>query len=85
MKNIIEANEKRIDAFKEKIEEISLKVKGKFNEETALLEQKNSELKEKLKECKGDGQSKWKEFKTNITHDMDGIGKTMKALFKDTH
>ena len=82
MKNIVEAQEKKIDAFKEKIEEAGSEVKAKFNEEVAILEQKNSELKKKLKEYKGEGQSKWKEFKTNFTHDMDGIKKTMKDLVK---
>jgi hypothetical protein len=36
-----------------------------------------------LEEYKDEGQSKWEEFKTNFKHDMDGIGKTMKDLFKD--
>ena len=83
MKNTIEANEKRIDAFKEKMEEAGLKVKAKFSEEVAVLEQKNRDLKKKLEEYKDQGQSKWEEFKTNFKHDMDGIGKTMKDLFKD--
>ena len=85
MKNIIESNEKRIDAFKEKMEEAGLKVKAKFSEEAAMLEQKNRNLKKKLEEYKNEGQSKWKEFKTNFKHDADGIGKTMKDLFKDNH
>jgi hypothetical protein len=49
------------------------------------LEQKNRDLKKKLEEYKDEGQSKWEEFKTNFKHDMDGIGKTMKDLFKDNH
>jgi predicted RNase H-like nuclease (RuvC/YqgF family) len=83
VKNIIEDNEKRINAFKEKMGKAGLKVKAKFNEEVAVLEQKNRDLKKKLEDYKDEGQSKWKEFKTNLNHDMDGIGKTMKDLFKD--
>jgi hypothetical protein len=85
MKNIIEANEKRIDAFKEKMEEAGLKVKANYNNEMAVLEKKNRNLKKKLEEYKDEGQRKWKKFKTNFKHDMDGIGKTMKDLFKDNH
>ncbi len=85
MKNTIEANEKRIDAFKDKMEEAGLKVKAKFGDEVAVLEQKNRDLKKKLEEYKDEGQSKWKEFKTNFKHDMDGIRKTMKDLFKGKH
>jgi low affinity Fe/Cu permease len=82
MKNTLDANEKRIDAFKEKMEEAGLKVKAKYSEEVAMLEQKNRDLKKKLEEYKDEGQSKWEEFKTNFKHTKDGIGKTMKSLFK---
>ena len=80
----IEANEMRIDAFKEKMEKAGPKVKAKYSKEVAVLEQKNRDLKKKLEEYKDEGQSKWEEFKTNFKHEMDGIGKTMKDLFKDT-
>jgi hypothetical protein len=85
MKNMIEANEKRIDAFKENMEEAGLKVKANYNNEMAVLEKKNRNLKKKLEEYKDEGQRKWKKFKTNFKHDKDGIGKTMKDLFKDNH
>jgi hypothetical protein len=83
MKNVFEASEKRIDAFKENMEEAGLKVKANYNNEMAVLEKKNRKLKKKLEEYKDEGQRKWKEFKMNFKHDMDGIGKTMKNLFKD--
>jgi exonuclease VII large subunit len=79
----IKGNEKRIDAFKEKMEKAGAKVKAKYSKDVAALEQKNSDLKTKLEEYKDEGQSKWEEFKTNFKHEMDGIGKTMKDLFKD--
>jgi hypothetical protein len=79
----IAVNEKRIDAFKEKMGKASTKVKAKYSKEVAELEQKNHDLKKKLDEYKDEGQSKWEEFKTNFNRDMDAIGKTMKDLFKD--
>jgi demethoxyubiquinone hydroxylase (CLK1/Coq7/Cat5 family) len=82
MKNIIEVNKKSINAFKENIEEAGLKVKTNYDNEMAVLEKKNRNLKKKLKEYKDEGQHKWKKFKTNFKHDRDGIGKTMKDLFK---
>ena len=75
----IDANEKRIDTFKEAGPED----KAKYNKEVEVLEQKNRDLKKKLEDYKDEGQSKWEEFKTNFNHDMDGIGKIMKDLFKD--
>jgi len=79
----ITANENRIDAFKEKMEKAGTKTKAKYNHEVAELEQKNRDLKKKLEEYKDEGESKWQEFKTNFGQDMDGVGKTMKDLFKD--
>jgi hypothetical protein len=79
----IDANEKRIDAFKEKIKEAGPKDKAKYNKEVEVLEEKNHDLKKKLEDYKDEGPSKWEEFKMNFNHDMDRIGKTMKDLFKD--
>lgn len=79
----ITANEKRIDAFKEKMEKAGFKMKAKYHKEVAVLEQRNRDLKKKLEDYKDEGPSKWQEFKTNFKHDMDGLGKTMKDLFKD--
>lgn len=79
----IAANEKRIDAFKEKMEKAGHKAKAKYSKQVTDLEQKNRDLKKKLDEYKDEGESKWEEFKTSFNHDMDAIGKTMKNLFKD--
>ncbi len=79
----IAANEKRIDAFKEKMETAGAKSKAKYSKDVAALEQRNRDLKKKLEDYKDEGQSKWEEFKVNFKHDMDGIGKTMTDIFKD--
>jgi hypothetical protein len=82
---IIEANEKRIDAFKEKMEIAGADTKAKYNEDVAVLEQKNRELRKKLESYKDEGRGKWVQFKTDFSQDMDGIGKTMKDLFNDSN
>jgi outer membrane murein-binding lipoprotein Lpp len=79
----IEANQKRIEAFKTKMGKMGAKVKGKYDKEVADLEQRNLQLRDKLADFKDDGKSKWKEFKKNFNNDMDAIGKTMTDLFKD--
>jgi DNA mismatch repair ATPase MutS len=81
MKNFIEVNEKRINSFKKNMEEAGLKVKEEYNNEMAVLQKKNRNLKKKLEEYKNEGQRKWKKFKTNFRHDRKDIGKTMKDLF----
>jgi hypothetical protein len=79
----IDANQKRIEAFKANMSKAGSKVKENYNKQVAVLEQKNQDMKNKLAEYKDDGQSKWKEFKTNFNNDMDAIGKTMTDLFED--
>lgn len=79
----IGANEKRINAFKQGMEKAGFKVSAKYSKDVAALEQKNHDMKKKLKEYKDEGPIKWEEFKTNFKHDMDGMEKTMKDLFKD--
>ena len=76
-------NDKRIDAFKAKMEKAGTKAKAKYSKEITELKKKNHELKEKLEDYKDGDQSKWQEFKTNFKADMDAVGKTMKDLFKD--
>jgi hypothetical protein len=83
MKNIIKVSENSINAFEENIEEAGLKVKAQYDDEMAILKKKNRNLKMKLEEFKDEGQRKWKKFKTNFRHDRNGIGKTIKDLFKD--
>jgi hypothetical protein len=79
----IDANEKRISAFKKEMEKAGSKVSAKYSKDVMALEQKNRDMKKKLKEYKDEGPMKWEEFKTNFKHDMDGMEKTMSDLFKD--
>jgi predicted nucleic acid-binding Zn-ribbon protein len=79
----IAANEKRIDAFKEKMDKGSSAMKAKYSADVAALEQKNRDLKRKLDEYRGGGETNWEEFKTNFNRDMDAVGKTISDLFKD--
>lgn len=79
----LEANEKRIDAFKDKMDKAGPKARARYNKEVAILERSNRDLKKKLEKYKDEGQGKWVEFKTNFKRDMDGIGKTLNDLFKD--
>ena len=79
----IKANEYRIEAFKEKMEEAGPTFKARYRNEAAVLELRNLMLKKNLKEYKDGGQVKWEEFRTNFNDDIDGVGKSMTALFKD--
>jgi mannitol-specific phosphotransferase system IIBC component len=78
----IEANERSIAVFKEKIKEGGSTVNRKFAKEVSDLEQMNRDLKKKLEEYDG-GQSQWLEFKADFKGDLDQIGKKIEGLFRD--
>jgi cell division protein FtsB len=59
------------------------KTKAKYKKAITELKEKNHALKEKLEDYKDEGESKWQEFKTNFSHDLDAVGKTISDLFKD--
>ena len=79
----IKVNEDKIDAYEEKMEKAGHKAKANYKKAVVELKQKNRDLKRKLEEYKDEGESKWHEFKTNFSHDMDSVGTTLKDLFKD--
>jgi hypothetical protein len=79
----IKTNENRIDAFKEKMEEAGPSFKARYRNEAAVLEQRNRSLKKKLGEYRDGGQVTSEEFRTNFNDDIDGVGRSMTALYKD--
>jgi len=46
-----------------------------------VLEQKNVELKKKLREYKYESEDKWEEFKAGFNHDLDVVGNSIKNFF----
>jgi len=79
----IKANQYRIEAFKEKMEEAGPTFKARYRNEAAALEIRNLILKKKLGEYKEGGAAKLEEFRTNFNDDIDVVGRSMTALYKD--
>ena len=77
----IRTNENRINEFKTEIQTASGTFKTKYQKEVFSLEQKNIELKTKIREYKYEGKDKWEEFKKGFNHDMDVVGETLHDLF----
>lgn len=78
----IDANQAKIDEFKEKMDNAGPERKARYADRVAKLEQKNSDLRKRLEGYQDREPSKWEEFKTNFKHDMDGVGEAMSDLFK---
>lgn len=77
----IAANEKSIDEFKAEMKTASSKFRTKYEKEVVVLERKNIELKNKIREYKYEGKDKWEEFKKGFNRDVDIVGKALKNIF----
>lgn len=55
-------------------------VKASYEKQLALLEQKNSDLKKKPADYKGEGKDQWESFEDRFTHTMDSVGKALDEL-----
>ena len=83
--NTLKANEIRINAFKEKMEQAGPRFKARYYNEAAVLEERKRTLKKKLGEYRDGGPIKWEEFRTNFNDDIDGVGRSMTVLYRDDH
>ena len=79
---VIDANGKAIDSLKTKIAKAGRKAKVDLSKDLAVLEQKNTGLKKKLGEYSDQGESAWETFRTDVKRELDGIGDTMRDLYK---
>ena len=79
----IKSNEYRIVAFRRKMEEGGPRFKARHAYALTALEVKNRGLKKELDGYHDDGEVKWEIFRTNFNDDLDGVGKSMTALFND--
>ena len=74
----INANNQQIETLNVRIEYAKKDVKAYSQEQIAILEQKNNEMKIKLDEYKEDGKDNWEIFKAEFSRDMDGLGEALK-------
>lgn len=74
----INANNQQIETLNVRIEYAKKDVKAYSQEQIAILEQKNNEMKIKLDEYKENGKDNWEIFKAEFSRDMDGLGESLK-------
>lgn len=77
----INANEKKIADFKALIKTASGKSKAKYEKEVIELEQKNIELRKRIREYKYEGKDSWETFKKDFNDGLDYIGNTLNDIF----
>ncbi|MFH5830945.1 hypothetical protein ACG2F4_11000 [Halalkalibaculum sp. DA3122] len=80
----IAANDSTITAFKERMANKTADVKATYEKQLAELEQKNSDMKKKLADYKGEGKEQWETFKTAFNREMNSLGEAFED-FTDTN
>lgn len=79
----IEENRIKIDELRIKIANSNIKLREEYLMRVNKLEQRNTELRTKLKGYKEEGKEKWEKFKREFNYDMDELGKALKDLVID--
>lgn len=77
------ANEQAIASLKEVTARQKEEARAAYREKVAQLELKNTEMKVRLNEYKGEGNEKWARFKAEFNHDMDELGRAIRDIGKD--
>jgi TolA-binding protein len=79
----IDENEKAIAAFRSRMLSENRKWKEEDQRMIDGLEQKNINLRAKIREYKENGKDEWKSFKAEFKHDMDELGDAIKGITID--
>ncbi|REH00501.1 sll1863 family stress response protein [Flavobacterium aquicola] len=80
---IIEKNDAKIEVLQQNIKKSGKKASAEYQKKVDALQEKNEELKVKIKTYKNDAHSDWQSFKREFNHDMDEIGNAFKDLTVD--
>jgi outer membrane PBP1 activator LpoA protein len=82
---IIKANELALEEMKAVTEEEAEKISEDYEAIVSDLEARNEALKTALKDYEDEGESNWKKFKKEFSHDMDELGTAFKDIFKNSN
>lgn len=73
-------NENKIGALREKSWNENLGTELKYNKKVIILQQKNNDLKKKIKESDGSKPGHWSSFRHEFNHDMNELGHAIKDM-----
>lgn len=76
--SIMANNDAKIAEFRRKIKKTGNTMNVQYEKNIEALEQKNKELKLKMKTYKNDANEDWQSFKTEFNHDMTDLGQALK-------
>ena len=76
----IRTNEEVIADFKTKAAKEKKAVRADYEKQIAVLEQKNADMKLRLKAFNADSKEHWEKFRTEFGADMNNLGKAQKEF-----
>jgi predicted nucleic acid-binding Zn-ribbon protein len=79
--NKIEANNKSIKDFNDRIADKKMKAKEMYQNKIADLDQKNTDLKKRMEDFKVEEKEDWEEFKVEFGNDLDTLGMAISKVF----
>lgn len=79
----IQENEELIEALRHEKEDKNKAVQAARELEIEALEQRNKELKRKMDNYEANDRDGWQNFKNELRHDLDELGKTIKKIGSD--
>jgi predicted nucleic acid-binding Zn-ribbon protein len=79
----IAANEVKIAELRKDMLKRKANERGAYKEKIDALEQKNNDLRKKIGDYDKTNTEKWEEFKSELNHDLDGIGESLRDLGRD--
>lgn len=81
---IIKANEAALKEMRALPEEEASMISEDYDAMLADFEEKNEALKNQLKDYEDEGESNWKKFKKEFSHDMEELGSAISNVFKNS-
>jgi hypothetical protein len=76
----IEANETTIEVLKSNLDSKSAATKSAYWNRISELENKNTQLKVRMRDYKADTKENWDKFKNEFNHDLNGILSALKDI-----
>jgi hypothetical protein len=73
-------NERRIIILRKEVKDIDVRNREKYTVSIDALEKRNNGSRDRINQCKDEGDAQWGEFKKDIKRDMDDISTSLKNI-----
>jgi predicted nucleic acid-binding Zn-ribbon protein len=72
------SNQRRIDDLRKEVGALDSVHRGTYNDRIGECERRNNDLRDRVNNCRDEGDAKWGEFKKKVKQDMDDLNSSLK-------